>query len=88
MSIADRLRWVREISGLSRRGLAALCPELSEGSIRHVESGLSETLTTESAQKVAAAIGCSVGWLLVGEGNPPSEESLRALRPEPGVGAA
>jgi transcriptional regulator with XRE-family HTH domain len=83
-SITDRLKWARETAGLSQRRLAKVA-DLSEAVVRHLEGGTTETIETKTALKLSGALGCSVGWLLAGEGDAPTEESLIALRQEPGA---
>lgn len=77
--IADRLKWARGITGLSQKRLATAAGLQSDGPVRHLESGLTKTVESGTAVALSSALGCSVGWLLTGEGEPPSEETLRAL---------
>ena len=86
MGVAERVKWAREIAQMSQRGLAKAAG-LSEAVVRHVEAGTTKTIEATTAIELARVLRCSVGWLLAGEGDPPSEESLIALR-EPAEGAA
>lgn len=86
MSIAKRLQWARETAGMSQRRLAKLA-ELGDATVRHLETGVASNIELRTAQKIAGALGCSVAWLMLGDGEPPSEESLIALR-ESSEGAA
>jgi transcriptional regulator with XRE-family HTH domain len=88
MSIAERLHWARELAGFSQRGLAKAA-DLGDATVRHIESETSESMGLRTAQKIAAVLGCSPGWLLTGEGEAPSEAHLMSLRPpavEPATG--
>ena len=37
-----------------------------------------KALSAETARKVAAVSGCTLGWLMAGEGDAPSAEDVRA----------
>lgn len=70
-----RLRELREIAGLSCRGLdsvAGLHPN-HVAALEHVDS-----CHVTTARKLADALGCTVGWLVAGEGEAPSAEVIRA----------
>lgn len=84
--IAERLKWARGITGLSQKRLANAAGLQSDGPVRHLESGLTKTVESGTAVALSAVLGCSVDWLLTGEGDPPNEETLRALS-EPGASA-
>lgn len=86
MGIAKRLQWAREAAGMSQRRLAKLA-DLGDATVRHLETEHTSNIELRTAQKIAGVLGCSVAWLMLGEGDPPSEESLAALR-EPTEGAA
>lgn len=68
---------------MSQRKLAEAAGLKSEGPVRHLESGVTKTVESKTAVALSAVLGCSVGWLLTGEGEAPSEEHLRSLRPVP-----
>lgn len=77
--IADRLKWARNVTGLSQKRLANAAGLQSDGPVRHLESGLTKTVESGTAVALSAVLGCSVGWLLTGDGEPPNEDTLRAL---------
>lgn len=77
-TLAKRLEWAREHSGVSQRRLAKLSGLKSERHILQLESGerLNPELKTLTA--IAGALGVSVGWLASGEGDRPDEAAIRA----------
>lgn len=79
MDAAHRVRWAREMAGMSQRRLAKLAG-LGDATVRHLESGLSRDMETSTARLIAGVLGGSPAWYLTGEGEAPTEESLLALR--------
>ncbi len=73
---AKRLRELREKAKLTREGLAKLCDDVAEGTIRNWETARVGGLTENGAEKVIAAlkkkgVDCSLEWLLYGKGPSP-----------------
>lgn len=77
-TLAKRLAWAREQSGVSQRRLAKLAGLKSERHVCQLESGerLNPELKTLTA--IAGTLGVSVGWLASGEGERPEEATIRA----------
>jgi len=76
-TLAKRLAWAREKSGLSQRKLS----ELSGLTARHValiEAGERDNPELKTLHALADTLGISVGWLANGEGESPGEEAIRA----------
>ncbi len=71
---------------MSQRRLAKLA-DVGDATVRHIEAQSSDNVETKTGRALATALGCSVAWLLTGEGEAPTEESLRALA-ETEAGAA
>lgn len=81
MTLGQRLRDARTARGLRVGELAALCklPPDDKGEPRNVgpshiaqiEGGKKDNPTAETAVALATALGCSLDWLLRGEGPPP-----------------
>ncbi len=63
--------------------LSRLCGLASPAHLGMVLRGDIKSLSTDTARKVAPVVGCTVGWLLAGEGDAPSADEVRAA-----VGAA
>lgn len=77
-TLGDRVRELRDKAGISQRHLARLAGLKSERHIGLIESGERDTLTTDTLAKVATALGCTIGWLMAGEGRAPSVKRVRA----------
>lgn len=75
-TVAARLKWAREASGLSGRVLARKAG-LSLSHVSIIESGKRRTVATSTANALATALGISWVWLLSGEGKAPSEGQIR-----------
>ena len=76
-TIANRLRWAREQTGLSARALSVLV-EASPALVGLIERGDVESPRLETLSALADALGTTVGWLLAGEGEPPTPEAILA----------
>lgn len=74
MTVVDRVRRVRELSGLTARSLSMLAG-LSPGLISLIENGV-RSLGGDSATKLAIAVGVSLDWLLLGIGDEPTKEQI------------
>ena len=74
-TFGQRLRELRLTAGLSCRGLDATAGLHSNhvAALEHVDNCQAVT-----ARKLADALGCTVGWLVAGEGEAPSAEDVRA----------
>lgn len=75
--LGKRVTKLREISGLSSRALSELAG-LSHGALGQLERGELADLTTGSANRLAAALGVSIDFLVRGNGEMPTEERVRA----------
>ncbi len=51
---------------------------LHRGHIWQIEQGAAENPKRATVVQIAEACGCTVGWLLAGEGAPPTPEAVRA----------
>lgn len=71
-TVADRLKYLRGLAGLTQDGLSALAG-VSRGAVGNWERG--GGIARDSAQVVAAALDVSLDWLLEGRGEPPTEIS-------------
>ena len=77
-TIAERVRWLREQTGMSARaidGLAGLTP----GHTALLEGGHRSDPSAATLTKLARALGVSLDWLSDGQGAPPSDVRLRAI---------
>ncbi len=73
---SDRLTWLREVSGVSGRGLHELCGiSASYSSVAEKRPNLLPR--AEQARALATLFGASVEWLVYGVGRPPSERAIR-----------
>lgn len=73
----DRLRVVRVRAGLSARELSRLAG-LTGAHVGLVESGAIRDVGTSTATALAGVLGCSLDWLVRGQGTPPSDAELAA----------
>ncbi len=82
-TFGQRLRVLREAAGLSCRALDAVAG-LHFNHVAALERA--DSCQTTTARKLAEALGCTVGWLVAAEGEPPAAEAVRAAvakaRPE------
>lgn len=77
-SIAERVKELREIAGLTPRALSILAG-LNQSHVRLVESGeRGSNLGYETVHALARTLGASVEWLGSGEGEGPAPEHVRA----------
>lgn len=75
MSLADRLREVRQLAGISARDASALAG-LSPSHVALLETGRHRA-TTDTASALARAFGVSIDWLVDGSGKPPTARAVR-----------
>lgn len=75
-TLAERLRTLREQGEVSGRELARLAG-LAEPHISMIERGARPRIGAAVAEKIARTLGCSLDWLLLGQGEPPSADSIR-----------
>lgn len=68
---------VEDVPGLSNRELDRLAG-LHVGHVWQIEEGHRENPTRDTAEGISRALGCTLGWLLAGEGAPPTEGAVRA----------
>ena len=77
-TLAERLRWARRTAGISKRGLCDVAG-LDPSHVRAIETGdRGKRLSADTALNLGRALGCTVEWLINGEGAPPSPEAVRA----------
>lgn len=81
MTLAERLRAVREARGLSQTELAQKA-DISLSNISKIEHQRRTDLKMVTAEKLATALECSAEWLLLGSGELP--DGVR----DPNAGAA
>ena len=99
-SIAHRLRYVREASGLGTKVLSEACG-LSGSHVRMIEQGDVASPDLRTLERMAATTGVPVSWLAFGQGECPTAEVIRAavdiarsadpvenITPSPAVGDA
>lgn len=86
MTMSDRLREARRLSGLSARALSR-CAGLAETHVSLIESGATN-MGTQTAERLANALGVSLDWLVSGVGNGPTEVSVRAAVAAAGASSA
>jgi transcriptional regulator with XRE-family HTH domain len=75
-TLKARLHWARAISHLSQRGLARRA-DVASRIVSQIEAGDRDNPELKTLRALADALGVSVGWLATGEGERPSEESIR-----------
>lgn len=77
-SVARRLEYARKLAGLTRRGLSVRAG-LDPTHVRLIEDVRSDgEPRLKTVQKLAAALGVPVMWLLAGEGPAPTREDIQA----------
>lgn len=74
-TLADRLKYAREIAGHSARALDDLA-KLTPGHTAAIESGRRIDPSASTMTALAKALGVSLDWLVAGSGTPP-----KRLRP-------
>lgn len=77
MTLADRLRQLREIAGIPLRELDRLAG-LSEGHCWLIEDGQRPNLEIRTIEALAKTLGATVGWLASGEGRAPAKTKIAA----------
>lgn len=78
-TLKDRLKYARELRGLSQGELATLA-KCSQSAIGNVESGERDTLRNLVA--VARALNCSADWLYDGHGEKPNAITNQSETPK------
>lgn len=78
LSLAARIRTIREASGLSARTLSVLAG-LSHSMISQLENGHVRELGSVKAQRLAVLLGISLDWLIGGDGKTPDLRLVRAM---------
>ena len=74
--IADRIREMREIRGMTQADLAAACGYKDRSSINKIENNIYDP-SVEVINKIAKALNVSPGYLIVGETDDAVEEIHR-----------
>lgn len=76
-SVAERLRFARNLTDISARGLARLA-RLQPSHVSLIESGAVANVRVDTLSAIARVLGCSLDWLVNGEGDAPVAESVAA----------
>lgn len=76
-SLPTRLRWTREIAGLSMRSLSDLS-DLDPSHIRLIELGDRPDPRVDTLGAIARVLGTTVDWLAFGHGTAPTAEEIAA----------
>ena len=74
--LQSRMAFVRSLSGVSARELSSVM-RVAHSAYSHVEAGRVKSPTAEFLTALASATGVSLDWLLLGQGEPPSADSIR-----------
>lgn len=75
--LRSRMAFVRSLSGISARELSTMM-RVAHSAYSHVEAGRVMSPTAEFLTALASTTGVSLDWLLMGQGDPPSAEAIRA----------
>lgn len=76
--LGTRLHTLRSlVPDLSQRELARLA-KVSKAYPAHIEGGLVKDIGTDIASRLSGVLGCTTEYLLLGSGDAPTEESVRA----------
>lgn len=73
---ADRVRYLRQTSEITQYQFERLAM-LPKGYANAIESG-DRNPRTDTAIRIARTFGCSLDWLLMGEGTKPKTAAIRA----------
>lgn len=76
-ALRARLRDAREKSGLSQRGLSLLVGA-APGTVGNIEDGRVESPSADMLAALAGALGTTVDFLALGDGEAPAYEAVRA----------
>ena len=76
-TIADRVKLLRELSGLSGAELGRRA-KLSRATVPSLEAGRNEEPEVKTLSALAKLTSCDPGWLLTGVGSPPTEEQVKS----------
>ena len=74
--VAERIRQTRLLAGISARELARLAG-LQPSHASLIESGTVANVRVDTLAALARALGCSLDWLVNGDGDAPTEEMVR-----------
>lgn len=77
MTVGQRIKHARFLAGLTAR-CVALLSQRSAAWLIALEHGHDVALRAASLKAIARALGVSAEWLQTGEGEPPTEASIRA----------
>lgn len=73
----ERLRWARQIAGISARELDRLAG-LAEGHSSLLEAGKKKDMETRTATRIAEVLGLSLDWFVRGKGPLPTSSEIAA----------
>jgi hypothetical protein len=74
-TLGERLRWVRNMAGISARELDRLADK-NEGHAAVVETKIHDRAALWTIVDYANVLGVSLGWLATGEGDPPTRAAV------------
>ena len=77
-SLAARITYLCESSGVKSREALSLACGLSAGHLGLFARGAYPSMTTTVASKIASTFGCSLDWLIAGKGTRPPAARVRA----------
>ena len=77
-SISQRLRRIREASGLGGKRLSEICG-LGNSHVRMIERGDVKTPDLRTVEKLAEKLGVSAPWLMFGVGEYPGDDAVKAV---------
>lgn len=76
-TFGERVKYARGLGKISARRLDLLA-DLTPGHVSAIEAGQRERIEARTASMLAAVLGCSLDWLIDGDGPAPSERAIRA----------
>ena len=82
-TIASRVGYLREAAQVGRKRLSEECG-LAATHVGQIERGEVAQPDVATLQAIAARTGAELLWLMLGEGHPPTPESVAALFPQGG----
>jgi transcriptional regulator with XRE-family HTH domain len=77
-SLGSRVRYLRQLGGISASDLAHLAALKSRTHVGLIENGTRQTPSGETVVAIARVLGTSAEWLITGEGDGPTEDDVRA----------
>lgn len=75
-TLASRLEELRTAAGISASELAKLAG-MARPHVRLIERGSGEGVQAKTVAQLARILGCSIDWLVTGDGERPTDEAVR-----------